>query len=388
MDAPVYKDIYSGTTEGMGEKQLTHDNHSFNPVLSPDGAQIAYVHIRPDTCEGCFKPAEYELFLMNVDGTDPHSIAELDGPVTVGWSPDSKALAYGRFPFARDLEPPVLPESSAQIEMDAPFVFDSPLYVLRLDNSSPPRLLSERASGAFKWSPDGRWLAYGCRTQQDVSQRRFHFCLSETSRNADPRILPEGALPEHYSWSPDSNQLAYFVLNKNIYTLSLFRIGASTSLALTDKKGASNTPQWSPDGKQIIFSVRENRNSVVYAINADGLEKKPLTDPKLNASRPMWSSDGKQIVFTAVVHDRPQVHLMNVDGSNVRVLTRDKKLGCRNVAWLGASNLLLLRCGQPAKFSYAAIANQDLYVLADDDTVGRPRRLTEPGAKGISFASQ
>jgi hypothetical protein len=106
MDAPVYKNIYSGTTEGVGEKQLTHDNHSFNPVLSPDGARIAYVHIRPDTCEGCFKPAEYELFLMNADGTDPHSIAELDGPVTIGWSPDSKALAYGKFPFARDLETP------------------------------------------------------------------------------------------------------------------------------------------------------------------------------------------------------------------------------------------------------------------------------------------
>ena len=56
MDAPPRKDIYSVSTKNTEEKQLTKDGHSFYPVLSPDGTQIAYIHVTADTCEDCLVP--------------------------------------------------------------------------------------------------------------------------------------------------------------------------------------------------------------------------------------------------------------------------------------------------------------------------------------------
>jgi Tol biopolymer transport system component len=393
MDAPTYKNIYSVTSEGVAERQLTEDNHSFNPVLSPDGTKVAYLHIKADTCEGCLIPAEYEIYVMNADGTDAHFVASINRPMTISWSPDANALAYGGFPVVSDAQGRVLPEWSTQSNTGGSLALDWPIYHLQLDSASRPRLLTEKATGAldaFKWSSDGKWITYSCRSPQEASQRGFDLCLSGTGQKAELRILPESAVvPEDYSWSPDGTQLAYSVSNKNAYTLSVVGTDGSAPCLLTASKEFSGTPRWSPDGRQIAFAEREGSNSLIYAMNADGSSKTRLTKLKLRASNPMWSPDGKRIVFTALVHGNPQVHLMNADGSQVRTLTRDRKLGCRNIAWLGESNLLLLRCGQPTEFLNAAFivtVNEYFYLLAADDLVGRPRRLIEGAAIGISFA--
>lgn len=392
MDAPTYKNIYSVTSEGVAERQLTEDNHSFYPVLSPDGSKLAYLHIKADTCESCLIQAEYEIYVMNVDGTDAHFVASIDRPMTISWSPDGKWLAYGGFLVVSDAQGRLVPELSTRSDRGGSFTLDSQLYLLQLDSAASPRLLTEKATGTlnpFKWSSDGNWIAYSCHGPQGGSQRDFHLCLSATGQRSELRILPESAVfPAGYSWSPDGTQLAYYSSNKNAYTLFLVRTDGSAPRALTVVKGFPGALQWSPDGRQVAFVDREGSNGLVYVMSADGSGKTRLTEPKLNASNPMWSRDGKRIVFTAVSHDIPQVHLMNADGSQVMVLTHDRKLGCRNVAWLGESNLLLLRCGQPAEFLNAALltVNEYFYLLADDDPAGRPRRLIEGDAIGITFA--
>jgi hypothetical protein len=87
MDAPISKNIYALNTDGSAEEKLTEDNHSSAPVLAPDGSQIAYVHIKAETCEGWLIPAEYELYVMNADGTDPHFVAASEEPLPyISWS--------------------------------------------------------------------------------------------------------------------------------------------------------------------------------------------------------------------------------------------------------------------------------------------------------------
>lgn len=404
-DAPVHKNIYSVSSEYADEKQLTNDGHSFNPVLSPDGTRVVYLHITSDTCENCLVPPQYEINVMNVDGTDPHTLTSIDRPVLLSWSPDGRSLAYGAaalvirqtgFGLVQSLG---LPDSDIITEMARLDSTASSLYLMHLDLDGPARLLAENATGLFnrlEWSPDGKWIAYGCHTPQKANPGSFHICLLGTGVQAKPIVLTEGAVfLEHYSWSPDGAQIVYSTfdleadkLRKDPYKLWVVRTDGSAPRLLTTTKNGLGTPQWSRDGKTIVFCDRERNKSFVTAINVDGTNKVRLTDPKLNASDPVWSVDGKLIAFTAFVHGKLQVHLMSADGSQLRALTHDSRLACSNFTWVGSTHLLLLRCGQmiaPLGPGFGNFVDGGYYLLSADDPVG-PRRLGRQGAMAISFA--
>jgi Tol biopolymer transport system component len=344
MDAPPRKNIYPVSTRNTREKQLTKDGHSFNPVLSPDGTHIAYLHVTADTCEDCLVAPKYEINVMNADGTEPRTLVS--------------------------------------------------------DGDTPARLLAENATGLFnklKWSPDGKWLAYSCRGPKETGKRRFSLCILGTGQQAEALVLTEnGDFLRSYSWSPDGTQIVYSTfdpqtnkLRKDPYSLLVVRTDGSAPRLLTTTKNGVTTPQWSPEGKTIVFCDRERKGGVVEVINADGTGKVRLTEPKLNASTPIWPPDGKELAFTAPVHGKLQVHLMNSDGSQLRVLTRSPKLSCSNVTWLQNTRLLLLRCGYtvaPYGATVGIFVDGEYYLISDNDTGGAPRQLAERGAMAISFA--
>ena len=385
MHAPIWRNIYSVTPDGGKEEQLTDDNQSFGAVLSPDGTKIAFIHLKADSCEDCLYRPEYELYVMNTDGTDADYVAAIDRAVGISWSPDSKVLAYGGFPVFRNPQMNSLPEWS--IQMEALLEPESPLYLLQLGNGALPQKLSDNAIAPFRWSPDGKWIAFRCLGPSTGRESRSRICLAETGQQSALRMLQEDASLD-FSWAPDSTHLAYFGFNRKIYKLFVVGTEASMPRPLSEFKGVpGDSPEWSLDGKQILLSGIENKRSVIFTINVDGSGITRLTEPKLNASRPMWSSDGKQVVFTAVVHDKPQVHLMYADGSQVRALTHNGKLGCRNVAWLKGSSLLGLSCGQPSNLPYGAFTKENFYLLDANDPARGPRQLIGDDAFGISFAA-
>lgn len=398
-DAPPRKDIYSVTTENAEEKQLTRDGHSFNPVLSPDGTRIAYVHVTADTCENCLVPPRYEVNVMNADGSQPRSLVSVERPVLLSWSPDGRTLVYGGVAHVLRRRGLGLPDLDSMSEMAGFYSLAYPLYEIKPDGDTPARLLAENAAGPLnklEWSPDGKWIAYICRSPQEANKPRFHLCLSGTGEQAESRFLTDGAVSlEGYSWSPDGTEIGYSVfdaqankVHKDAYQLFVARADGSAPRLLTTSNDGRR-PQWSPDGKTIVFCDRERNKSSIDVINTDGTGKARLTDPKLNASDPIWSAGGKEIAFTAPVHGKLQVHLMNFDGSQLRVLTHNRKLSCSNVIWLRNTRLILLLCGQtvaPFDAKFGTFVNGEYYLISADDGVGTPRQLAQQGAMAISFA--
>lgn len=85
-DGSQPSDVWSIKLDGTGAMQLTHDTaDSFSPAWSPDGSQIVYVR------------APGDLRVMNRDGSDDHSILNLETVsfLEPDWSPDGAEIAFG-----------------------------------------------------------------------------------------------------------------------------------------------------------------------------------------------------------------------------------------------------------------------------------------------------
>lgn len=176
MDAPTFENIFALSTDGGPELQLTHDNHSFFPLLAPDGSKIAYIHIKADTCEGCFFPAQYELYVMNADGSEPHFIAGLETRLpTIRWSLDGDRISYGGWP---------LRAQSSSLSASA-------LYVVDARGDASPLALTQDAVGFSAWSPDGNWIAYACLASQSTPANKIQLCITDTDGHGLSRVVAE-----------------------------------------------------------------------------------------------------------------------------------------------------------------------------------------------------
>ena len=376
MDAPTYRNIYSITTDGGAEQQLTSDNHSFSPALSPDGSRIAYIHITPRSCEGCLWPAEYELSVMNADGSDPRSLASLGNQYPwIRWSPDGKTLSALN---GIDASEEKLPHR------------DKSLFLFHTDSGAPPELLAKNAMIGYEWSPDGRWIAYPCLVSQETAHRRFSLCVVEANGKSASRVLAEDVSPIIHSWSPDSSQLVYTSVIRKEIRLFVVAVDGSSAKLLTELSSPSlliSNPQWSPDGKQIVFSNSGRGKSSIWMVDPHGSDRHRPIEPKLQASGPLWSPDGKQIVFSALVHGWDQVHLMNSDGTGLRQITHEKNMGCLITKWLPQSTLLLLSCGYfKSLYADKEPVDRRLCVLDLNDPRGIPRELLKNFHTGVSVA--
>lgn len=108
---PQSEQLFAAGADGSNVRALTPidsnptgladatDGRDEHPVYSPDGTQIAYVHISGDEQNNVRKHAD--VWVMGADGGSPRNVThlpdyagEVDG---VAWSPDGKHLVYSVF---------------------------------------------------------------------------------------------------------------------------------------------------------------------------------------------------------------------------------------------------------------------------------------------------
>ena len=85
-------EIFVADSDGSDPVQLTHnDVADWEPAWSPDGSMIVFSHESADANEA-------DLYLINSDGTDEHSLTNTDGGYDSepAWSPDGTLIAFSR----------------------------------------------------------------------------------------------------------------------------------------------------------------------------------------------------------------------------------------------------------------------------------------------------
>ena len=106
-------------------------------------------------------------------------------------------------------------------------------------------------------SPDGKWLAWSDKNQ------KFWVMNLETKQT---KLIAESAVDyvEDFSWSPDSQWIAYVEEGANTYEqIKLFRVSDGAHAVATSDRFNSHSPAWSADGKWLYFlSERDMRTMV------------------------------------------------------------------------------------------------------------------------------
>jgi Tol biopolymer transport system component len=161
------KDTYAPWDLGIGK-----------PAWSPDGSRIAFEH-RGD---GDMTPAQ--IFVMNVDGTNPHRLtstapfqyAESDP----AWSPDGSRIAYwsygygiatvpaaggapqsvyANFPAVAYGAKPAWSPDGSRIAFTANRFLSPAIWSIGSGGGPVSPLIADAYEAV--WSPDGSWIAFG-----------------------------------------------------------------------------------------------------------------------------------------------------------------------------------------------------------------------------------
>jgi tricorn protease len=143
------------------------------------------------------------------------------------------------------------------------------------------------------WSPDGRWIAY----ISDRSGEDELYVMPQDGSGPEARVTTDGTmfrLPP--VWSPDSKKLLY--ADKS---LRLFYVNINEKKPVLIDRGqyADLTDySWSPDSQWVAYAkAAENNNSVVYLYSLAAQEITGITTSFTHSWNPVFDAGGKYLYF-------------------------------------------------------------------------------------------
>jgi len=302
---------------------------TFNPVLSPDGREVAYG-------EMC----------MDAEGTGRNglSVATLDGRtrillsdpkqwyVPTSWLPDGNALLTikgsqseeahqlglvpregGTFKMLTALQgkdqvvaregatASASPDGRHILFTDSAPGEQSDIYIIGIEGGAPKILLKHPAAEKYpRWSPDGKFAVF-------LSSRLGSFALwgvgvKNGEADGEPFLIQEG-MNNSYLLNWTTGGLASWSVSM-IYDIFLLDVDSATGEPTGELRqieysptGVNISPVWSPDGKTLAFYKRneEERGSIVLVSGPDTREY-PMPAGQFSRWGVLrWTPDGRGI---------------------------------------------------------------------------------------------
>lgn len=278
----------------------------FAPVLSPDGAKLAFLR------EGITRSHLVRYQSLYVSGPNGRGAVALtqgkvqsevnvglgvfDGVGSVGWSPDGGRLVY------------------SHIYAELNDYVHSELVVADADGSNSRQLTSTDSRNGYMRATFPSWST----NDRVVFAVAGHIDVIDADGSNLKQLTP-GEYDSDPSWSPDGSEIAFIT-------------GGDDHLAVMNADGTgvrmlsplpSRTPAWSPDGRTIVFSAKQAHNSDIYSIGVDGAGQRRLTRNAAQEITPTFIAGGHSILFGSNRGrgvDSGDLWVMDADGSHQHIL--------------------------------------------------------------------
>ena len=325
---------------GGQPRKIVHGISS--PVtVSPDGKQIAYVHLIPATGESLLKVAD-------ADGSaSPKVIARRtlpdyyspDGP---SWSPDGRVIAVGAASISAGNANSTVVEIPAQGGKERSITPPQWSYVSRVNwlndgSGLVIALLTAYTSiGTQIWFvsyPDGvaRHITndlngYGTvslgltvdsktivTVQEDIT--RSIWAIRPNDEPNQARQLSNGKYEISLATLTDG-RIVYLNSTGEANEIWIMKNDGSDKRQLTNDHALKDTLSVSPDDRYILFTSNRSGNFSVWRMDIDGNEQKQLTQESTFAVGPVCSRDGKSVLFQSFRSGKWAVWKVPIDGGD------------------------------------------------------------------------
>lgn len=308
-------------------------------AISPDAKSVAWVEAIPGK-DGT-ETGKSAIHVSPTDGKTPPRHVSASAAVArtesgIGWSPDSKQLAF--------LSDAVKPGQSQ-------------LYVIPAAGGPARKLTSVKGFlDAPRWSPDGKTIA---------------LLFIENA----PRV--SGPLAAE---TPETGEIKDSFFEQR---LALVDVATGKLRQITPADMYIYEYAWAPDGQNIVATAaRGNGDSnwyiaELFTINAASGAMKSIYKPALQIARPVWALDGKTIAFIAgLMSDESSVggdiFVIPATGGTPKNLTREKRSSASWLAWT-----------KNQKIVFAEVLGGDSGVASVDASTGEIQELYQ-GSESIS----
>ena len=303
-----------------------------------DGQEISSLSISPD--------GKWIVFVRGGDhgGRDASPVNANSSPIAPKVQVFAIPFGGGKLITIGEGDNPVISPNSEQVL----FSKAGQVMIGTLDGTSASKSLfyAKGINGAYKWSPDGKKIAF-------ISNRTDHAFLSIYTNQQSPVqwLVPSFSKDSAPVWSPDGNDIAFIrtpgtggetdsILTKKHQPWAIFTVNVITGAgkqiwtapqtlrgSFPSVDGGANL-SWA-EGK-IIFTSYEDGWPHLYAINADGTNRLLLTPGEFAVENVKLSADKKTLVFAANKGgnaddlDRRHIYKVSVDKPDMQILTPGK----------------------------------------------------------------
>ncbi len=260
----------------------------------------------------------YEIFVMNADGSEQTNISNSPGIDWVYYAYDDKLY------FISDRD------STSRKYF---------LYEMKWDGSEVRRVTDFLVHDSWIGSrKNGSEFVISANLEDDADTRDLF--IIDINGNILSRVTDDDYQNTDPQFSPDGLQIVYRSYREGIDELFIVDADGSNLRQLTNYPDDDSTakdweyhvgpPQW-VDSKKITYMSKQNGNYSIFSVSPDGGESIQSTPDTTKEGYPAnegwhsWSRDKKLIAYNATEWDgNYNIYIMNADGSNPRQLTTDK----------------------------------------------------------------